>query len=63
MLITFNLPGMSNLYRGYPSDSCLLDGPFFVSNEQRLKATKLKPSVFYLIKKAMERGWSCWPEQ
>ena len=50
MLITFNLPGISDLCKVYPIEFCLLDYSFLVSNEQRRsKGMKLKLNDFYLI--------------
>ena len=57
MLITFNLPGISDLCRVYPSEFCLLDDSFFVSNEQRRsKGMKLKLNDVYLIKNVTSHG-------
>ena len=57
MLITFNLPGISDLCRVYPSEFYLLDDSFLVSNEQRRsKDMKLKLNDVYLIKNVTSHG-------
>lgn len=54
MLITFNLPGISDLCKVYPFEFCLLDDSFLVSNEQgRSKGMKLKLNDFSLINNAI----------